>query len=61
MKGGRNNLALDNDKTRGSVPSNQSNSSVGLVQHNKPAKGGKIVDKTNKGHYGVTNNRAKGM
>jgi|32_taG_2_1085360.scaffolds.fasta_scaffold07664_2 hypothetical protein len=61
MKGGRNNLALENGKSRGSVPSNQGNVNVGLVQRNKAKTGGKRVDKTNKGSYGVTKNRAKGM
>jgi len=61
MKGGRENLALDDGASRGSVPSNQGKANVGLVQKNKAKMGGKRVDKTNKGSYGVTRNRAKGM
>ena len=61
MKGGRNNLALENGKSRGSVPANQGNVNIGLIEKTKAKKGGKRVDKTNKGSYGVTKNRAKGM
>lgn len=47
MKGGRQNLALENGRKRGSIPSNQGNSNVGLIQRNKAGgAGAKRVDKT---------------
>ena len=53
MKGGRENLALNDGASRRRVPSNQGKPNMGLVQKSKAKAGGKCVDKTTKGKFGV--------